>query len=477
MRARESAVGDAGPVSGDRRGRPGAARAPGDVIAGKYALRRLLGRGGMGSVWHAKNLTLGADVAIKLILPSLVSTEAGERLFREARAAALLEHPGVVRVFDFGWSERQEPFIVMELLRGSTLGELLAARLRLPAELAVQLFLPVAAALSFAHARGIVHRDLKPDNVMLVTTPQGPVTPKIVDFGIAKLLHEDRPFTRAGAIVGSPQYMAPEQASGARDVDARADVWALCVVLYEAIAGFRPFERDGRRAPLAMFVEEPLPPTEIGAGDDALWAILRRGLSVDVGDRWPSMLALGTALAEWALARRIDVDVAGSRIDHLWRTPSRRPTILELPSSAASRGADTTEWAAPAPVPFLPPADTVTAPPPPSLARRWWPLLSLAAVLAALALLRMGWIHKDNSRALQRSQAAALSSPGLLSAPPAPPSADGDPERAPGTARHAAETGGASRSSSPAVAPAETPYSPPPRPRSAGMPLPAQPNF
>ena len=100
---------------------------PGDVIAGKYALRRLLGRGGMGSVWQARNITLGTDVAIKLILPSVVEPEAGERLLREARAAELLEHPGIVRVFDFGWSERQEPFIVMELLRGPTLGELLAA--------------------------------------------------------------------------------------------------------------------------------------------------------------------------------------------------------------------------------------------------------------------------------------------------------------------------------------------------------------
>ena len=468
---------EAGSSSSTFLSRPVAVRAPGDVIAGKYALRRMLGRGGMGSVWHAKNLTLGTDVAIKLILSSVVVPEAGERLFREARAAALLEHPGIVRVFDFGWSERQEPFIVIELLRGTTLGELLAARLRLPAELAVQILLPVAGALSFAHVHGVVHRDLKPDNVMLVSAPQGPVVPKIVDFGIAKLLREDRPLTREGAILGSPHYMAPEQASGAGDVDERADVWALCVVLYESIAGFRPFEKDGRYAPLAVFVEEPMPVTALGAGDDALWVILRRGLEVDPGERWPSMHALGTALAEWALARQIDVDITGSRLDHHWRSPSRRPVLLELPDGKPRPGMETTEWAAPAPGPPSPREISLGAPARGSLAWRLWPLLSLALVAIGLVLLRAAWIHKENSRA--DPAPAAVASPAAVQASmQSPHGADReDPRPAAVTPRAADPKAAAAPSGEPVTPPFEASSTATPRRRGAGMPLPAQPNF
>jgi serine/threonine protein kinase len=470
MRGGEAAI-EARPVSGDRRRRPLGERAPGEVIAGKYALRRLLGRGGMGSVWHAKNVTLGTDVAIKLILPTRVLPEAGERLFREARAAARLEHPGIVRVFDFGWSEQREPFIVMELLRGPTLGELLAARLRLPAALAVQLLLPVAGALSFAHARGVVHRDLKPDNVMLVTTPQGAVVPKLVDFGIAKLLHEERPLTREGAILGSPHYMAPEQASGACDVDERADVWSLCVVLYEVVAGFRPFDRPGGHAPLTALFEEPIPLTTVGAGDDALFAILRRGLAADAAARWPSMPALGTALAEWALARRIDVDVTGGRIDQHFRSPATSPTMLELPEPVIPAGSETTEWAALAPAPPGPIETTMAAPAPRALARRLWPVISLALVIAGLALLRTAWMLREDIRA---AHAPAVASPAFLPTPPdaphgeskaTPPSASASPE--PRGTVSAARTG----------PPAGAPASAPPRWRGSGMPLPARPSF
>ncbi len=399
------------------------ARAAGDVIAGKYALKGLLGRGGMGSVWQAKNLTLGTDVAVKLILPSLATTEAGERLFREARAAALLDHPSIVRVFDFGWSELEEPFIVMELLRGITLAQVLAARLRLPADLAVQLLLPVAGALAAAHEGGIVHRDIKPDNVVLVGTPQGTIVPKVVDFGIAKLLHEDHSLTRVGAVLGSPSYMAPEQASGGFGVDERADVWALCVVLYEALAGFRPYEREGRRLLLTSTTEEPTPTSALGAGDEALWQIVRRGLSIAATARWPSMRQLGVALAEWAVAQGIEVDATGSGLEHHWLSRPSLPMTLDLPKAprpSERTATETTEWvmAPPAPPsrPSRPSKQIEASVEAPRTSSSWRARPLLAVTLAAIVAIALVWSRRA-------SEGSAVEAP----ASPAGPSALAQP--------------------------------------------------
>src|SRR5262249_7007231 len=163
---------------------------PGDVIVEKYELLRVLGEGGMGAVWLAKNLTLEVEVALKLIRREVATLEASERLLQEARAAARLGHPSIVRVFDFGVTELDDPFIVMELLRGESLATFIDRRGRIPATESVQLLLPVASALCAAHAKGIVHRDLKPDNIILTTDDSGATIPKVVDFGIAKLRKE-----------------------------------------------------------------------------------------------------------------------------------------------------------------------------------------------------------------------------------------------------------------------------------------------
>ena len=265
----------------------------------------------MGAVWLAENVALDVPVAIKLIRRELSDDGAAARLQQEARAAARLGHPSIVRVYDFGSTERGEPFIVMEYLGdGESLSAILHRKGRLPAANAVRMLLPVCSALSAAHAKGIIHRDLKPDNIMLVNDEAG-VVPKLVDFGIAKL--RDDGGGADDGVVGTPDYMSPEQGRGAVAIDARSDIWAVCVVLYETLTGIRPFEAAG----LTQH-EQPTPVTDFGAGDDRLWAIVATGLEKEPSLRWPSMRELGVALAEWALDSGIETDLAGTAIAAQW---------------------------------------------------------------------------------------------------------------------------------------------------------------
>jgi serine/threonine-protein kinase len=305
---------------------------PGDVIDGKYRLTRIIGRGGMGAVWLAHNLPLDMDVAVKLIRRDRTAPEAAGRLLQEARAAARLKHPSIVRVFDFGESEQGDPFIVMELLNGESLGAILRRKKRLSPTMAVQTLLPVASALASAHGKGIVHRDLKPDNVLLITDESGALVPKVVDFGIAKLLsnNPDRPFTLAGEVLGSPDYMSPEQARGAENVGEPTDVWAFSVVLYEAVAGRRPFDGPNYNSLIAAILTNDPPPIP-NLGDAALWAILQRGLAKNIATRWGSMRDLGAALAQWAVDKGIEEDVCGNRIAKQWLSGAMRRIFTVYP--------------------------------------------------------------------------------------------------------------------------------------------------
>ena len=292
----------------------------GAVLSAKYRLEALLGEGGMGAVWRATNLLLDLPVAIKLIRADLDRGELRARLQLEARSAAKLGHPAIVRVYDVGESESGDPFIVMEHLQGETLAQLLAQG-RLPATRAVQLLLPIIDALAMAHGRGIVHRDLKPDNLMIAREEQQ-VRPKILDFGIAKLTDPrdvDHKLTEAGAVVGSPEYMSPEQARGCEDLDASTDIWSTSVVLYEALTGSVPFSANNYNALLRSIVEdEPKPLSEYGAGDAELWQIVRRGLAKDRAQRYAKIADLGRALAGWLIAHSVTEDASGSSLDSKW---------------------------------------------------------------------------------------------------------------------------------------------------------------
>jgi eukaryotic-like serine/threonine-protein kinase len=376
----------------------------GDVIASKYRLSRMLGEGGMGQVWRAYNTALDIDVAVKLIRRELTDPAIAERLLQEARAAAKLGHPGIVRMMDCGVAEG-DPFIVMEFLEGESLGALLLRKGTLSPERAVRTLLPVMSALSVAHEKGIVHRDLKPDNVMICREASGVSQPKLVDFGIAKLRNRTGPgLTEQGALVGSPAYMSPEQARGEAGVDVPTDIWAMSVLLFEAITGQLPFEGATQAVLLvAIMIREPKAPSEFGADDQGLWPLIARGLKKDASGRWASMREFGAALAGWALARGIKDDITGGSIEALWlgnhviSDVELGSATLAAQGAAGRRVADIETMpasfppppagapGAPAPSAYPPPASRLPAPP--TRAGASAPPISFAATqLSAAAL-------------------------------------------------------------------------------------------
>jgi hypothetical protein len=420
----------------------------GDVIAGKYRLRKIIGRGGMGAVWQAHNLPLDVDVALKLIRRDRTAPEAAGRLLQEGRAAARLKHPSIVRVFDFGETERGDPFIVMELLRGESLAAILRRKKRLTPAVAVQTLLPVASALVSAHQNSIVHRDLKPDNVLIVTDETGALVPKVVDFGIAKLLSNDidRQVTMAGEVLGSPDYMSPEQARGAENVGEATDVWAFSVVLYETLAGKRPFDGPNYNALIASILT--LDPERIPSAhaDDDLWAIVRRGLAKSVDQRWHQMKDLGAALALWAVERGLEEDVTGASIARQWlpRSATKRlitvmpevdePTIpmhAPLPAAGApaiprplpAAGAPAIPPPMGAPLPPPGPVSIPTIPPMGSAAGgrgsvRW---IVGGAALAMVVMAAAAYLARDRLLLLAAAPAAASATASATATAVAPP--------------------------------------------------------
>jgi serine/threonine protein kinase len=222
----------------------------GELIAGKYVVERVIGEGGMGVVVAARHLELDQRVAIKCLLSEIAEQGmAAERFRREARAAAKMRGEHVCRVLDVGTLENGVPFMVMEYLEGWDLASELDRRGSLPAEEAVGYVLEACEALAEAHTNGIVHRDLKPANLFLESRADGTRRVKVLDFGVSKSLLDvgaagQGALTKTSSLVGSPLYMSPEQLDSARDVDGRADVWALGIVLHELIAGATPFTGD-----------------------------------------------------------------------------------------------------------------------------------------------------------------------------------------------------------------------------------------
>ncbi len=227
---------------------------PGSVIAGRYRVAARLGEGGMGVVYEVEHTLLGRTFALKTLHAAMAArSDAVRRFLAEARALAALGHEGIVEVIDVGSDEAGTPFLVMPLLRGETLEALLGRERTLSVELAMRLSDEIARALAFAHGKGVVHRDIKPANVFLVGEPgaEGPRV-KLLDFGIAKLLDADSTRTSTGVLLGTPRYMAPEQWSRPRDVDARVDVFAWGVTVYRMLVGELPYAwgdvMEGRRA-------------------------------------------------------------------------------------------------------------------------------------------------------------------------------------------------------------------------------------
>lgn len=342
--------------------------ASGDRV-GNYTIVSPLGTGGMGEVWLAKHAVLGHHVAIKL-LKTAMSTDPviAERFFEEARAATQIHDPGIVHVHDFG-RHGENAYIVMEELVGESLATRLARLHVIAWPVAVRLVTQVALTMSVAHGHGIVHRDLKPDNLFVISdlAVLGGERIKILDFGVAKLLAEDTSLTSAGALIGTPLYMSPEQCRDAGTVDHRTDIYALGVVLFHLTCGRPPFVRGSSVELITaqLFDDPPLPSTLNATIPPALDVVISRCLAKRASDRYASMGELATALGE----------VAGTPVAVAPIGPRTSSPPLAFAATAHRNGEGT---------PTLATGPGQTAAIPPTPLRRWAPLAIVGGVAAAV---------------------------------------------------------------------------------------------
>ncbi len=275
----------------------------GRTLADTYAIVRAIGEGGMGRVYEARHTRIGTKrFAVKILHPEYArQPEVLSRFQREAESAASIQSPYVGGVFDIDRTPEGRPFIVAEFLDGQELASFVRARTRLGVDLAVRLVRQICKALAAAHAKGIVHRDMKPENVFLTGDMSNP-TSKVIDFGISKV-HEAgaQSLTKTGMIMGTPSYMAPEQARGER-VDHRVDVYATGAILYELVTGKRPFDRSDPTATLtAVLLEEPERPCTLNPDvPEALEMVIQRAMAKSPNDRYATMDEFESELAAFS---------------------------------------------------------------------------------------------------------------------------------------------------------------------------------
>ena len=280
---------------------------PGLVAAGRFRLEKRIGAGGMGEVWSAVQLVTGKSVALKFLKPSRAAdARSHARLALEARAASAVRHPNVAEIHDVAELDSGLPFLVMDLLEGETLAARLEREKRIAPRAAAALLLPVVDAVAAAHAAGVVHRDLKPENVFLCATEGDSLEVRVLDFGIAKLTRAGdalaaQPLTSTGEMLGTSLYMAPEQVFAETDIDARADVWSLGVILYEVLSGTRPTQRATVGQVLKAITTDDIVPLGDVAAEipPPLARIVMRMLSRDRNER-PDLARVKQALVSVA---------------------------------------------------------------------------------------------------------------------------------------------------------------------------------
>jgi serine/threonine-protein kinase len=305
---------------------------PGTVLLGKYKITKVLGMGAMGIVVLATHLDLNQRVAIKFMLPGKTpNLERHQRFLREAQIASRLTTVHVARVIDVGtMPDGGAPYMVMEYLQGSDLAAVITERGQLPILEAAGYLLQVCEAVGEAHAAGIVHRDLKPANLFLTKTADGQPCVKVLDFGVSKLMDAGLQLTQDAVTLGSPLYMPPEQMSASKDVDARADIWSLGVILYELIAGKTPF--DAEQLPqlcTRIFTGAPTPLGQFrGDAPPGLEAVLLRCFEKKRENRWRNVAELAAALVPFAPSRAVVHAERVAAILGLNEGPSRMTDVL-----------------------------------------------------------------------------------------------------------------------------------------------------
>ena len=313
----------------------------GDVIDGKYRLDGLIGEGGMGSVHRATQLAVNRPVAVKVLkqIPGVENDQLSQRFKREALATSRLRHPNTVQVIDFGETPAGMLYLVLELLEGAPLSHVVAREAPLPLERIANIGKQIAKSLAEAHELGIVHRDLKPDNVFICQYHGDNDVTKVMDFGIARLMTADVSMTRTGMMIGTPKYMAPEQAMG-KKVGPTADLYALGVILYEMLTGRPPFSADSPMALAMAHVNEPPPPLDLTNAPLALadaWSDLVRALLAKKPDDRPQKASLVVgwlAQLEVEARRRLSPQVDAS---HTPLVGEMAPRLVTRSSSSRRR--------------------------------------------------------------------------------------------------------------------------------------------
>lgn len=390
----------------------------GRVVGSKYQITRLCGRGGMGSVYEAQNVAIGKRVALKFIDPSHVANLGSvQRFLREAQAASAIENAHIVQIFDVGETDDGHPYLVMELLRGENLGQRLQRTGRLSLRDAVHITTQTLRGLHRAHAAGIVHRDLKPENLLLIETDDDPQFVKIVDFGISKILGRGpglgpSTLTQEGVVLGTPFYMSPEQAQALPDLDARTDLWSMGAILFECLAGRRPFPGATYEQVIIAICTQPAPDIralceEVPA---AIARVIETAMTRDRDKRFSSAIGFIDALRE---AVPDFVATAPSSRDALATTLVSPIAALEgTPDPAANTGAKSS-WSS-AKVRVVASIDSPS--PATSSPRRQVRLaVGFAATLLAIGGVA-GWLNRSKNSSSPPSSATLPQPAGMLSA-------------------------------------------------------------
>jgi len=386
--------------------------APGDYIAGKYRVERLLGSGGMGVVFSAFHLQLHERVALKFLRSDVTREgEAVTRFVREARAAVRIRNDHVVRVMDVGTLDDGAPYLVMEHLEGRDLAAELALRGRFALTDVVDLLLQACEALAEAHSLGIVHRDLKPANLFLTQRANGSLWLKVMDFGISKvpLGVQEPAMTHTHAMLGSPTYMSPEQLRSPRDVDARSDLWALGAVLFQLLSGEPPFKGQTLSDLCINIATQDSPKLSALRPDlpREFDAVLDRCMAKEREQRFSNVAELALALAPFASRQGL------SSLDHVVSVIKSSGASVSAPNGAASAAVS---------APKVVPSATLTAWDQSSAtSRRPRRLLALAAVTAlALGSVTL-YFNTKAPPALPTGPASTLTSPHSAVVAVAPP--------------------------------------------------------
>ncbi|MCI0487310.1 MAG: protein kinase [Blastocatellia bacterium] len=359
----------------------------GQVLDSKYEIIARIGEGGMGAVYRARRIHIGDEVAVKVLHRELVSEESAvERFRREARAAAMLQHPNIVAIYDYGEARSHEApaYIVMELVKGRSLRQIVGREGRITPSRAVSLMKAICAGVGAAHRHNVVHRDIKPDNI-IVRPPDSEgetETAKVLDFGIAKLRDQaaDQHLTQTGVVIGTPYYMSPEQCR-AEELDARSDVYSLGAMMYEMLAGTPPFSAATSTGVVAKHLTEPPPPLPPQLNiSPAIEAVILRALSKNPAARQPDASVLGRELQSamsGAQDRTITAQVAPP--------PSTQPGYgSPPPSTQPGYGSPTPQYATPPPQYATPAPPQYYATPPPRPVRSRAPLIAELVIVIVI---------------------------------------------------------------------------------------------